>query len=88
MSTAKAVALLLLGVTPAGAQQSPGAAASRDVVWPLPRLQGEIRVDGQSDDPAWQTVAPLPMTVYLPAYGAAPPSAPRRASATTPTRST
>jgi Domain of unknown function (DUF5916)/Carbohydrate family 9 binding domain-like len=69
MSTAKAAALLLLGVTPAGAQQAPGGAASRDVVWPLPRLQGEIQVDGRSDDPAWQTVAPLTMTVYLPTYG-------------------
>ena len=29
-------------------------------------------MDGRSDDPAWQAVAPLPMTVYLPSYGAAP----------------
>jgi hypothetical protein len=59
------VASLLLWATPAVAQE-------RDAVWPLPRLQGEIRVDGRSDDPAWQAVAPLPMTVYLPAYGAVP----------------
>ncbi len=72
MSTAKAVALLLLGATPAAAQQPPGSTASRDMVWTLPRLQGEIRVDGRSDDPAWQAVVPLPMTVYLPAYGADP----------------
>jgi hypothetical protein len=65
MSSARAVALLLLGAAPAAAQ-------GRDVAWPLPRLQGEIRVDGRSDDPAWQAVAPLPMTVYLPAYGSAP----------------
>ena len=37
-----------------------GSAASRDVAWPLPRLEGEIQVDGRSDDPAWQAVAPLP----------------------------
>jgi hypothetical protein len=72
MSTGRTVALLLLGVTPAAAQQPQGAAAHRDEVWPLPRLQGEIRVDGRSDDPAWQAVAPLPMAVYLPAYGAEP----------------
>ena len=72
MSTARAVALLLLGVTPAAAQQPLGSAVSRDVVWPLPQIQGEIRVDGRSDDPAWQAVTPLPMTVYLPAYGASP----------------
>ncbi len=65
MSTARGVALLLLWVTPAAAQ-------GRDAVWPLPRLQGEIKVDGRSDDPAWQAVAPLPMTVYLPAYAAVP----------------
>jgi hypothetical protein len=65
MSTVRGLALLLLWVTPAAAQ-------GRDAVWPLPRLQGEIRVDGRSDDPAWQAVAPLPMTVYLPAYGAVP----------------
>jgi hypothetical protein len=65
MSTARLLAPLLLWVTPAVAQ-------GPDAVWPLPRLQGEIRVDGRSDDPAWQTVAPLPMTVYLPAYGTLP----------------
>ena len=65
MSTVRGLALLLLWVTPAAAQ-------GRDAVWPLPRLQGEIRVDGRSDEPAWQAVAPLPMTVYLPAYGAVP----------------
>jgi Domain of unknown function (DUF5916) len=65
MSTARGVALLLLWVTPLAAQ-------GRDEAWPLPRLQGEIRVDGRSDDPAWQAVAPLPMSVYLPTYGSVP----------------
>jgi hypothetical protein len=63
MSTARAVALLLVGAAPAAAQ-------GRDAAWPLPRLQGEIQVDGRSEDPAWQDVAPLPMSVYLPSYGA------------------
>jgi hypothetical protein len=76
MSTARAPTLLLIGAltvaVPAAGQQPAGSAASREVAWPLPRLQGEIRVDGRSDDPAWQAVAPLPMAVYLPAYGAAP----------------
>jgi hypothetical protein len=61
-----------LAVSAAPAQQPPGAVGSRDAVWPLPRLAGEIRVDGRSDEPAWRSVPPLPMTVYLPAYGAAP----------------
>ena len=38
----------------------------------FPASKGEIQVDGRSDDPAWQAVAPLPMTVYLPSYGAGP----------------
>ncbi|HEX3235997.1 MAG TPA: DUF5916 domain-containing protein [Gemmatimonadales bacterium] len=59
--------ILLLLATPA-----PAAAQRPDAVWPLPRLQGEIRVDGRSDDPAWRAVAPVPMSVYLPTYGAAP----------------
>lgn len=37
-------------------------------VWRLPRLTGPIRVDGRSDDPAWQSIPPLPLTVYLPTY--------------------
>src|SRR5919204_6942562 len=65
MSTARAVALLLLFAAPAAGQQ-------REAVWPLPRLQGEIQVDGRSDEPAWRAVAPLPMSVYLPTYGAPP----------------
>jgi hypothetical protein len=72
MSTARAVALLLIGAAPALAQVPTGSVGSRDVVWPLPRLVGEIRVDGRSDDPAWQAVAPVPMSVYLPTYGARP----------------
>jgi hypothetical protein len=65
MSTARAVALLFMCTAPAAAQQP-------DAVWPLPRLQGEIQVDGRSDETAWQAVAPLPMSVYLPTYGALP----------------
>src|SRR5580765_8163954 len=76
MSTARAPTLLLIGALtaapPAMGQQPAGSAASRDVAWPLPRLQGEIQVDGRSDEPAWQAVTPLPMAVYLPSYGAAP----------------
>ena len=75
MRTTRAVAPLLLlcsAAVPAAGQQALGAGASRDVAWPLPRLGGEIRVDGRSDDPAWRSVPTLPLTVYLPTYGAAP----------------
>jgi len=42
------------------------------LVWPLPGLAGPIRVGGHADDEAWQAIAPLPVTVYLPTYGSAP----------------
>ena len=70
MSPVRAVALLLIAAAPSAAQQP--AAPAPGEVWPLPRLEGEIRVDGRSDDPAWEAVAPLPMSLYLPSYGAAP----------------
>jgi len=47
-------------------------AQGQETVWPLTRLGGPIRVDGRSDDSAWQAVAPLPLTVYLPNYGSTP----------------
>jgi len=75
MPTPRAVAPLLLictVATPAAAQQPVAAVISREAVWPLPRLKGEIRVDGRSDEPAWQAVPTLPLAVYLPTYGTAP----------------
>jgi hypothetical protein len=72
MSTARGIAFLLICAVPAGAQQPAGSTVSTDIVWPLPRLEGEIEVDGRSDDPAWQMIPLLPMSVYLPTYGAAP----------------
>jgi hypothetical protein len=44
--------------------------SDRNTPWSLPRLGGPIRIDGRSDDSAWQAVPPLPMTVYLPSYAA------------------
>ncbi len=66
---------LLYLATPASAQQAAGGsspAPDRSTVWPLPRLAGQIQVDGRSDDDAWQSVPALPLTVYLPRYGASP----------------
>jgi hypothetical protein len=34
----------------------------------LPRLQGPIRVDGLSDEPAWQDIEPVPLTMYQPTF--------------------
>src|SRR5205085_1813159 len=38
----------------------------------LPRLTGTIRLDGVLDDEAWRSVAPLPLTMYLPTFRGAP----------------
>lgn len=39
---------------------------------PLTRLSGPIVLDGVIDEPAWQQVPPLPMTVYTPTYQGTP----------------
>ena len=76
LSQAAGLTAILLSAAPAAAQQpalSPvSIPADPQIVWALPRLAGPIRVDGRSDDPAWQTVPPLPLTVYLPNHGGAP----------------
>lgn len=73
---AKAASLgLFTFAIPASAQQAAARSspdADMSVAWPLPRLAGPIRVDGRSDDDAWQSIPTLPLTVYLPNYGASP----------------
>jgi hypothetical protein len=39
---------------------------------PLTRLSGEIRIDGNMSDAAWQAVPPLELTVHTPRFGAPP----------------
>jgi len=34
----------------------------------LPRLNGPITLDGLSDEPAWQEIEPLPLTMYQPTF--------------------
>ncbi|HXI20822.1 MAG TPA: DUF5916 domain-containing protein [Gemmatimonadales bacterium] len=66
----------LLAFAPGAAAREPDSTragpVSPDSVWELPRLSGPIRIDGRSDDPAWQAVPPVPLSVYLPSYGAPP----------------
>jgi hypothetical protein len=38
----------------------------------LQRLAGRIEMDGRPDEPAWQTIAPLPLTMYAPTYRGTP----------------
>jgi len=58
------VVLIQVGLAPALAQGS--------ALLTLPRLEGPIRLDGLSDEPAWQTVAPWLPTQYEPDNGAPP----------------
>ncbi len=62
-------ALLLLGALALPGSLPCQQAGDRETAWPLPRLTAPVQVDGRSDDTAWQAVAPLPLTVYLPTYG-------------------
>jgi hypothetical protein len=39
---------------------------------PLPRLSGPIELDGRLDEPAWQELNPLPITVHIPTFRAPP----------------
>ncbi len=43
-----------------------------DEPWPITRVDGEIDLDGLSNEPAWDHVEPFPMTMYLPTFGAPP----------------
>ncbi|MDX1428969.1 MAG: carbohydrate binding family 9 domain-containing protein, partial [Rhodothermales bacterium] len=35
----------------------------------LPRLNGEISVDGRVSEPSWEEIEPLPLVMYQPVYG-------------------
>ncbi|MEZ4589063.1 MAG: hypothetical protein R2909_22040, partial [Gemmatimonadales bacterium] len=48
------------------------AAASAQAPLPLARLDGPVVLDGRPDEPAWQRIDPLPLTLYLPTFGGTP----------------
>ncbi len=60
-----------LGTAPLAAQQlssvRPGEAA-----YVVPRIEGEIVLDGKADEPAWQAVEPLPVYMHFPTFGDPP----------------
>lgn len=74
VSTAAAVVALLVGAPAVAQEPTPAVSATsnRQAVWNLPRLAGPIRIDGRSDDAAWQAIAPLAMTVHRPTHRAEP----------------
>lgn len=38
----------------------------------LPRINGSVKLDGLSDEPAWESVAPLPLVMHVPNFGGDP----------------
>lgn len=38
----------------------------------IPRIEGEVSLDGVPDEPAWEGVEPLPAEMHVPEYGAEP----------------
>lgn len=53
-------------------EPGPSADDSRTTPILIPRITGPIELDGIVDEPAWDDVDALPVTVFSPTYGAAP----------------
>jgi hypothetical protein len=60
------ILLLLLGILPV-----PVSASAQEPLT-IPRLTGQIVLDGRSDEPAWQSVEPVSLTMFQPVHGGAP----------------
>ena len=58
------LAILLLLALPVVAQDA--------APYSVARLSGPIQLDGMPDEPAWQAVPPLPLTMYFPIYEGEP----------------
>ncbi len=61
------------GAQPALAQEAagrqPGYTGDRTVPVPIPRVRGEVILDGRVDEPFWDEIDPLPMTMHTPVFG-------------------
>ena len=67
--------LLLCASVPVQAQettQGPAAPQDRATPYVLPRLNAPIVLDGPSQEPAWEAIAPLPLTMFEPVFGGEP----------------
>ena len=47
-------------------------AHAQDAPLELTRLSGPITLDGKPDEPAWEQIAPLPLTMYTPVFRGQP----------------
>ena len=52
-----------------GSDEGDGASLRSPVPVPIPRITGQIDVDGVVDEPAWDAIEPLPMFMWAPTHG-------------------
>ena len=62
----KAFELILIGLGPIICSNQQILLAQE--IMSLPRLTETIQIDGRIDEPAWQTIDPLPLTMYQPTF--------------------
>ncbi len=65
----RARALALAALLPAAAASAQSRAQTAEPI-EIARLGGPITLDGFSDEPAWEAIAPFEMTMYTPTFGA------------------
>lgn len=58
-----------LSAAPAFAQEADGPPRAQEAIT-ISRLTGAVVLDGYSDEPAWEAIAPFAMTMYTPTFGA------------------
>jgi len=62
-------ALLAYFVQPAVSQEAPTATRPRTEPVPITRISAAVILDGVVDEPFWDSIDPLPMTMYSPVFG-------------------
>jgi hypothetical protein len=64
LTSRRTIAIVILGMAaPMHAQEQP---------LEVPRLRGQIEIDGRPDEAAWHAIAPLPVTMYAPIHRGTP----------------
>ena len=66
-----AIALYLATATIGFSQASPSPKLNEGL-WLIPRMSGQVTLDGLSNEEAWQAISPLPLTGIFPIFGNPP----------------
>ncbi len=72
VSGAKAFALVWLISAPTTAEAQLTSARPGESPHFVPRIEGEITLDGRADEPFWKAIDPLPVFTHIPTFGAPP----------------